>query len=82
MLGAFAFGDVRNRTLVSHHPIRCVPHGSRVLEYDELLPVSTAHEKLSIPDLPFRLHTVHEFSTIRGVPVELHNAWQCVEFLS
>ncbi len=82
LLGALAFSDVRNRTLVPHNSIGSVLHSAGIFEDDELLPVPPAHEKLRIEDLPFRFHAAHEIGAVRGVPVQLDNVRQGVEFLS
>src|SRR6185312_418539 len=80
LLGALALGDVCNRPLVVGNPVGRVPHGARVLENDDLLPIPPAHQKFRAADLPLRFYPANELSPIRRVPVERCNVWQGIQF--
>src|SRR5581483_6354371 len=82
LLGAFAFSDIRNRTLIPDDPARGIAQCTRVFQDYNLLSIASAHPEFRVANLTFRLHTPHELGTVGGVPIEHGNAWQCVEFLS
>src|SRR5579862_9211755 len=75
LLGAFAFSDVRNGTLIPDDPVTSIAHRACIFEDHDLLPIPSAHPKLCTADLAFRFHEPHELGPVGGVPIEHGNAW-------